>query len=285
MRLAKLDSVRIIRPQIIYSLSKALLISPNLGKTICIVALYCCFIDFKQAFDTVWRDQLWQKLAKHHINGKCLTLLQNMYKNIKSNVTVNNNSSAFFPCQTGVRQGETLSPFLFSIFLNDLEMFLLCRNVQGITCDINYDEISVYIKLLVLLFADDTVLFGSSQSELQHAVNQFEKYCEEMQLTVNTTKTKVIIFTNKRNIQQSTFTFQSKALDVVTDYKYLGIYFAKNGSLTLAKKQVTEQANKALFSLLKRIKDLDLPYDLQIDKQNNKTNFALRQSGDTVIAI
>ena len=36
--------------------------------------LYCCFIDFKQAFDTVWRDQLWQKLAKHHINGKCLTL-------------------------------------------------------------------------------------------------------------------------------------------------------------------------------------------------------------------
>ena len=131
-----------------------------------------------------------------------------MYKNIKSNVTVNNNSSAFFPCQTGVRQGENISPFLFSIFLNDLEMFLLSRNVQGITCDINYDEISVYTKLLVLLFADDTVLFGSSQSELQHALNQFEKYCEEMQLTVNTAKTKVIIFTNKRNIQQSTLTFQ-----------------------------------------------------------------------------
>ena len=227
--------------------------------------LHCCFIDFKQAFDTVWRDQLWQKLAKHHINGKCLTLLQNMYKNIKSNVTVNNNSSAFFPCQTGVRQGENLSPFLFSIFLNDLKLFLLSHNVQGITCDINYDEISVYIKLLVLLFADDTVLFGSSQSELQHALNQFEKYCEEMQLTVNTAKTKVIIFTNKRNIQKSTFTFQSETLDVVTDYKYLGIYFAKNGLFTLAKKQVAEQANKALFSLLKRIKDLDLPYDLQID--------------------
>ena len=144
-------------------------------------------------------------------------------------------------------------------------MFLLSRYVQGITCDINYDETSVYIKLLVLLFADDTVLFGSSQSELQHALNQFEKYCEEMQLIVNTTKTKVIIFTNKRNIQQSTFTFQSKALDVVTDYKYLGIYLAKNGSFTLAKKQVAEQANKALFSLLKRIKDLGLPYDLQID--------------------
>ena len=225
--------------------------------------LHCCFIDFKHAFDTVWRGQLWQKLVKHHINGKCL--LQNMYKNIKSNVTVNNNSSAFFPCQTGVRQGENLSPFLFSIFLNDLEMFLLSRNVQGITCDINYDEISVYIKLLVLLFADDTVLFGSSQSELQHALNQFEKYCEEMQLTVNTAKIKVIIVTNKRNIKQPTFTFQSKTLDVVTDYKYLGIYFAKNGSFTLAKKQVAEQANKALFSWLKKIEYLDLPYDLQID--------------------
>ncbi|MEW8547740.1 MAG: reverse transcriptase domain-containing protein, partial [Candidatus Thiodiazotropha sp.] len=121
--------------------------------------LHCCFIDFKQAFDTVWRDHLWQKLAKHRINGKCLTLLQNMYKNIKSNITVDNNSSAFFLCQTGVRQGENISPFLFSIFLNDLEMYLLSQNVQGVTCDINYDEISVYLKLLVLLFADDTVLF------------------------------------------------------------------------------------------------------------------------------
>ena len=82
--------------------------------------LLCCFVDFKQAFDSVWRERLWKKLQQHKINGKCLTLIQNMYNNIKSRVVANDKSSIFFPCIQGVRQGENLSPFLFSIFLNDL---------------------------------------------------------------------------------------------------------------------------------------------------------------------
>ena len=31
--------------------------------------LFCAFIDFKQAFDTIWRDGLWSKLLKSGING------------------------------------------------------------------------------------------------------------------------------------------------------------------------------------------------------------------------
>ena len=32
--------------------------------------LHCTFIDFKKAFDTVWRLGLWQKLIKNNISGK-----------------------------------------------------------------------------------------------------------------------------------------------------------------------------------------------------------------------
>ena len=35
--------------------------------------------------------------------------------------------SDFFPCLTGVRPGENLFPFLFSIFLNDLEDYFKTR--------------------------------------------------------------------------------------------------------------------------------------------------------------
>ena len=40
--------------------------------------------------------------------------------------------SGSFPCQLGVRQGENLSPFLFSVFLNDLESFLTMNNINGL---------------------------------------------------------------------------------------------------------------------------------------------------------
>ena len=50
--------------------------------------LYCVFVDYKQAFDSVWRTGLWQKLQSSNINGKCFRFIQNVYQNIKSRVNV-----------------------------------------------------------------------------------------------------------------------------------------------------------------------------------------------------
>ena len=38
--------------------------------------LFCVFVDFKQAFDTVWRGGLWHKLQNYNINGKCLNVIK-----------------------------------------------------------------------------------------------------------------------------------------------------------------------------------------------------------------
>ena len=78
--------------------------------------LFCCFIDFSRAFDTVWRVGLWRKLLSNNINGKILRIIKSMYEDIKSCVTINNETSGLFSCSTGVRQGENLSPF-YSLFI------------------------------------------------------------------------------------------------------------------------------------------------------------------------
>ena len=44
-----------------------------------------------------------------------------MYENIKSKVKYDNRLSNNFTCLLGVRQGECLSLFLFSMYVNDLE--------------------------------------------------------------------------------------------------------------------------------------------------------------------
>ena len=46
--------------------------------------LFCCFIDFQKAFDSVWRAGLWCKLTCYNINGKMLNIIKNMYNGIKS---------------------------------------------------------------------------------------------------------------------------------------------------------------------------------------------------------
>ena len=44
-----------------------------------------------------------------------------MYGSVKAMVKYNNSLSDDFECYLGVRQGEYLSPFLFSMYLNDIE--------------------------------------------------------------------------------------------------------------------------------------------------------------------
>ena len=72
--------------------------------------LFCAFIDYRKAFDFVWRSALWYKLKKSGINGNLFNIFLNMYQNIKSCVTPNFECSDYFASTAGVRQGESLSP-------------------------------------------------------------------------------------------------------------------------------------------------------------------------------
>lgn len=163
-------------------------------------------------------------------------LIKNMYSNIKSRVKTAEGASAFFPCCKGVRQGENLSPILFSLYLNDLEHYLASKRADGIRLEANDENIYIYLKLFILLFADDTVLFSHNKDDLQYMLNIFEHYCKEWKLTVNTSKTKVLIFAAGRYAQNYRFIFNDVELELVKEYKYLGIYLSKSGSYLNCKK-------------------------------------------------
>lgn len=232
----------------------------------CKKKLFCAFIDFKQAFDTVWREGLWFKIYKSGITGKCLTFLKNMYNGIKSKVKLNDETSPFFFCNLGVRQGENLSPFLFSMYINDIENFLNEKNVNGLSSITNdlEEELLVYCKLFILFYADDTVILTESAQDLQHALDEFCIYCKYWKLTVNVKKTKVMIF-SKGPAPKCSFMYNSDTLEVVKEYNYLGIIFSRSGSFCKAKKHLCTQSQKAMYGIIRKIRFFDMSFDIQLD--------------------
>ena len=70
--------------------------------------LYCAFVDYVKAFDTVNRTCLWLKLLSNNIDGNIFTVIFNLYNEAKSCVmnTFTKHLLPFFPCNIGVRQGE-----------------------------------------------------------------------------------------------------------------------------------------------------------------------------------
>jgi hypothetical protein len=61
-----------------------------------------------------------------------LNIIRSMCTSVKSRVKYNNAVSNSFKCILGVKQCERLSPFLFSVFINDIEQMYVKNGFDGI---------------------------------------------------------------------------------------------------------------------------------------------------------
>jgi hypothetical protein len=94
--------------------------------------LYPVFVDYTKAkaFDYLVNDVILYKLIK--FGGKMLHIIRSMFENVRSRVQYNSTISEEFVCYLGVRKGESLSSFLFSMYLNDVEEYFMLNGFEGI---------------------------------------------------------------------------------------------------------------------------------------------------------
>lgn len=180
--------------------------------------LYSLFVDFKAAFDSIERNALFYKLSNMGMSRKMLSIIQSLYDNNKAAVWDGTHTSEWFDTEQGVKQGCLLSPLLFALFINDLE-----SNLPG---GIKYNNVA--IKLL--MYADDIVLFAESPTSLQRMINRLHEYCLQWSLTVNLSKTKVMVFRNGRGryAQSEKWFWSGNEIEKVSQYKYLGVTVTPN---------------------------------------------------------
>ena len=90
-------------------------------------------------------------------------------------------------------------------------------------------------------------------------------YCELWGLDINVRKTKVMIFSRGKIRKMPKFNFNEETVDVVWDYKYLGVKFNYNNKFKKAQQLQFLLANRAMFSLLRKCRQLNLPLDIQLE--------------------
>lgn len=207
--------------------------------------LYICFIDFKKAFDRVWRAGLLLKLLQYGVGGNFYKTLKSMYSNNKSAIKVRGGRTDFFPCEVGVRQGDGLSPSLFNIFINDLPDLL-----NGAEC-----EPAKIGNVLIgcLMYADDLVIMSESKVGLQKSLNTLAKYCNMWKICINASKSKTMVMYKRRKHENLNFKVGDETLDRVKQYKYLGFTFTQTGSMIKGQEILCKKALKCWFLIRKSL--------------------------------
>ena len=224
--------------------------------------LYCALIDYKKAFDCVDRTLLWQRTLESNVNGKLFRVIYNMYDAAKSCIKVGNNLSKVLHCNIGVRQGENLSPILFAMLINEFKNNLSTQ-YSGVHLNQLYNtDIELQLKLFTLLYADDTIVLAETERELQSALDAVHEYCNNMHLTVNTQKTKVMIFSRGKVRKYQNFMFGGSILYVTYEYVYLGVNFNYNTSFIKAIERHISRAKRAMFVIVTKSRRLSLPLDI-----------------------
>ena len=125
---------------------------------------FTAFIDLQKAFDCVNRDLLLNKILANGTDSKVFLAIKSLYSYTEACVKLPGGLyTDWFQTSFGVKQGDNLSPTLFSVFLNDLATVINDLNA-GVNTP-NAGDVSI------LLYADDIVLIAPSEENLQTMLN------------------------------------------------------------------------------------------------------------------
>ena len=181
-----------------------------------------------------------------------------MYDNIKLRVKCMGSVSDLFSCDVGLSQGEIISPFLFALFINDIELNLQDNLNDGISID--------QLQLYLLLFADDAVLFSDTREGLQNHLINLENYCRKWNLTVNVPKSQIVVFRRGGNLgQNDKWYYAREEVEVVNSFAYLGVVFSSGGSFIPNTKTLSGKSLKTMHQLLQPLHEVDTPINIALN--------------------
>ena len=211
--------------------------------------LFLCFLDLSKAFDSIPTTRLKKKLQSILPESKVLSTIMNILDNKTYQVLYDGKTTESFQLRNGIPQGDSMSPILFNLYINDL----LDRFEEN---ENNNDPVNIEnMKISILIYADDILLLSQSQHGMIKQIKIIQDYCCDNALKINYNKTKIMIRNPKSKYSSLTISTKDeiKTIEVVNEYKYLGMWFTKNNRKHLD--NLEKSGRKSSFMTTKLLKE------------------------------
>ena len=152
--------------------------------------------------------------SKFFVVGRMYNSLLSLYRDPQTILTSANSSDEtdYFKCPLGVKQGDILSPTMFSMFVHGLTVELE-QSGLGVRLDLppspwSDSQSSSTLLLNHLIYADDLVCIAENSTDLQSLINIVNLWCCKHRLEANLLKTEVM-HVRPPLVQRSKFNFMS----------------------------------------------------------------------------
>ncbi|CAF4930089.1 unnamed protein product [Pieris macdunnoughi] len=204
--------------------------------------VYMAFIDYTKAFDSIKHEVIWESLENQGVSGAYINIIKQIYANCNARIQMETLGKTF-KIERGVRQGDPLSPKLFSAVLENI-----FRKLEWNEFGLNIDG----RKLHHLRFADDIVLFEENPHKLGEMIQDLNKESEKVGLKMNTSKTKLLSNSVPYEIK-----LNNQPLEYVEEYIYLGQIISLTDITTKEIKRRIANGWKRYWSLREIMKTTD----------------------------
>ena len=146
--------------------------------------LYCCYLDFSNAFNSVDHEALWRWLRR--LNIPDIDLLQALYNQANYEADLPYGRSARIVLSRGKKQGDKLSPLLFNLLFNALLLALKATGIGHRTV--------TGLRAPARGFADDLTLITESEEDMSRLLRVVADFCGWSGMRINRLKSVITAY-------------------------------------------------------------------------------------------
>ena len=156
-------------------------------------------LDMEKAYDRIEWDFLLGCLKSLGFHDTWTKWIKECISTVSYSILINNESHGFFKPSRGLRQGDPLSPYLFTICMDVLAKRLFTISLSPKT-GLGIKIAPNAVRIPCLLFADDSLLFCKASSQACRTLKEvLDVFCMQSGQLVNFQKSRILFSNNTRN--------------------------------------------------------------------------------------